>query len=85
MDPEMRELLKRNAKLAEENNTLLHKMRRSALWGNVFRVVYWIVILFVSFGAYYFLEPYAKKAVGVYQGAQADLDSFKKFRDSFHF
>ncbi len=58
MTPEEKSLLERTYKLAEENNTLLHSMRRSARIANVMRVLYWVVIILLSYGAYFAIQPY---------------------------
>ncbi len=58
MTPEEKSLLERTCKLAEENNRLLKGIRRSARWSSVMRYVYWIIIIVLSFGAYYFIQPY---------------------------
>jgi hypothetical protein len=58
MTPEERSLLERTASLAEENNQMLRSIRRSGRISLAFRAAYWILILLVSFGAYYFIQPY---------------------------
>ena len=32
-------------RLVKENNRMLHKMRRNAIWGGVFKLVFWAAIL----------------------------------------
>lgn len=51
------ELLEKILSLNEENNLLLKKIRRQQKWTNVFRVIYWILIVSTVFGLYYFLQP----------------------------
>jgi len=58
MTPEEKSLLERTNKLAEENNRMLRSMLRNARWSTVFRVAYWAIILFLSVGAYYAIQPY---------------------------
>ncbi len=60
MTPEEKSLLERTNKLAEENNRLLRSMLRNARWSVAFRVAYWAIILFLSVGAYYAIQPYMK-------------------------
>ncbi|HTK33569.1 MAG TPA: hypothetical protein VL335_03465 [Candidatus Paceibacterota bacterium] len=64
MTPEEKSLLERTYKLVEENNDILIKMRRGARITNIMRIVYWAVILIVSFGAYYFIQPYLNFMLG---------------------
>jgi hypothetical protein len=65
MTPEERSLLERTYKLSEDNNQILHSIRRSNRLAAVARVFYWIVIIVVSFGAYYFIQPYFNMLTGM--------------------
>lgn len=73
MTPEERSLLERTYKLAEENNEILRSIRRSTRVSMVFRVLYWVVIIIVSFGAYYFIQPYIDMMLGAYKQVQGSL------------
>jgi hypothetical protein len=53
MEPEEREMLKKTLELAQENNKMLHRIRRGMFWGRIMRVVYWIIIIGVAIGVYY--------------------------------
>ena len=64
MSPEDRSLIERIYKMTEENNSLLISIRRNARIGTAMKVVYWIVILGLSFGAYYFIQPFLKAITG---------------------
>jgi len=64
MTPEEKSLLERTHKLAEENNAILHSLRRSACWSTIFKVIYWIVILGLSVGAFYAIQPYVNLMTG---------------------
>ncbi|MEK7585844.1 MAG: hypothetical protein AAB477_01255 [Patescibacteria group bacterium] len=73
MDPETKQLLKESLELSKENNHMLKKMVRSQRWTNVYRVVYWGIIIFSSVGAYYFIQPYLSNLVNVYTGGVSGL------------
>ena len=64
MTPEEKSLLERTYKLAEENNAILHGLRRSARWSIVFKSIYWIVIIGLSVGALYTIQPYLNIMTG---------------------
>ncbi|MDD5165376.1 MAG: hypothetical protein PHG25_02460 [Candidatus Pacebacteria bacterium] len=64
MTPEEKSLLERTYKLVEENNNILISMRRGARITNIMRIAYWVVILVVSFGAYYAIQPYINVMLG---------------------
>jgi len=73
MTPEERSLLERTHKLAEENNHILHSMRRMDRISTLFRVGYWIVIIGASVGAYYLIQPYVESMLGLYKDAQSSI------------
>ncbi|MGC9605742.1 MAG: hypothetical protein ABSF56_03260 [Minisyncoccia bacterium] len=58
MTPEERSMLERACQLSEENNKILRGIRRSNRFTSILHVLYWIVIIVVSFGAYYYVQPY---------------------------
>jgi hypothetical protein len=58
MTPEERSLLERTYQLAEENNQILTSMRRRGRLGLIFRICYWVIIIGISIGAFYFIQPY---------------------------
>lgn len=75
MSPEERELLNKSVSLAEDNNKILHSMKRSMRYASIVRAIYWIFIIGSALGAYYFIQPYIDKLVGVYGGAKSDLNN----------
>ena len=75
MTPEEKSLLECTYKLVEENNSILRKMRRVARWGTIVRVLYWVVIIGVGVGAFYFLQPYIDSARGIVDQAQSTFKS----------
>ena len=75
MTPEEKSLLERTYALAEENNNILRKMRRSNLISTIFRVAYWVIIIGLGLGAYYFLQPYLMSAVDILNKGQAAIHS----------
>ncbi|MDE2031065.1 MAG: hypothetical protein KGI58_02270 [Patescibacteria group bacterium] len=66
MDPETKQLLQENLDIAKENNLMLKKMVRSQKWTNIYRVVYWGIIILSSVGAYYFIQPFLGNLLNVY-------------------
>ncbi len=75
MSPEEKKLLEKSVNLAEDNNRMLHSMRRSARWASIFRAIYWILIIGSALGAYYFIQPYVDQMVNIFNGAKSDLDN----------
>ena len=77
MTPEERSLLERTHKLAEENNEILRSIRRTNRFSVIMRVLYWAIILVVSFGAYYFIQPYLETMLGAYDQIQGSLQGIQ--------
>jgi hypothetical protein len=75
MDPEAKELLKKNLEVEEENNQMLKKMVRNQKLTNIYRVVYWSIIIFSSLGAYYFIQPYLSNLLNVYTGGVSGFNN----------
>jgi hypothetical protein len=65
MSPEERQLLEKTYSIAKENNQILKSMRNHARLGTAMRVLYWVAIIALSLGAYYFIEPYLKVLTGL--------------------
>ena len=82
MTPEEHELLKRSIVLAEENNDILRGIRSSMRLARFMTVLYWVIIIGISFGAYYFVQPYLQQLLGVYGGAKSNIDTVGKILDT---
>ncbi len=93
MEEDIKSLLKRNLELTEENNEMLHSMRRRAFWGGVLKFIWWVAILFVlpALAYYLYLAPYVTEALNTYgkfqsgveeaQGIKAKFDANNPFSD----
>lgn len=85
-DQRIRELLEQNLELNQQNNELLHKIYRSIVWRRIIRIVYWVVIIGVAIGAFYFLQPYVEVLFETYEqfrnGIQQNsaVDGAERFR-----
>ncbi len=75
MSPEDRSLLERTLKLAEENNIILKSIRRSNRISMAVRALYWIVIIGLSVGALYFIQPYIDFLFGALNGGGKTTDA----------
>ena len=81
MDSETRDQIGKILELTEENNKILRKMRRSILWGRIFHTLYWVIIIGISIGAYYYVQPYLENMIKALGGAQSTMELFAKFPD----
>jgi hypothetical protein len=76
MEPEEREILKKTLELAQENNKMLHAIRRSMFIGRIVRIVYWVVIIGAAVGIYYYIGPYIEGAIRAYGSVKSDIKTF---------
>lgn len=83
MDPKDRELLEKTFNLAEENNVLLRKIRRSLRVSQAVRITYWVLIIGLSIGAFYFIQPYIDQLLETYSGLQSDYENVQGVFRSF--
>ena len=81
-DQELKALLQQSLKLTQENNKMLHAMRRSARWGIFFRIIYWFVILGGLAFSYYFIQPYLTAVLGAYEQIQGSLGQIQEQRNA---
>ena len=79
MDPESKKLLEHTYALTEENNKMLHSIKRSMFLARIMSILYWLVIIGVSVGAFYFIQPYIDQLMGVYGKASGVINSFPSF------
>jgi len=87
MDDELLGAIKEVKALAEDNNKILHGMRRNARIARVWRIFYWLIILGTGVASYYYLQPYINSMTQAYKNIQAaqdkvgsfDIDSFKNY------
>jgi hypothetical protein len=66
VDPETQKLLKETLEVNKENNILLKKLVRSHKMATIYRVVYWAIIIFTTFGAYYLIQPFLGNLLNTY-------------------
>ncbi len=76
MDLEEKAILKKTLELSQENNKMLHGMKRHMLFGRIFRIVYWIVLIGATIGVYYYIDPYIESAIDAYGSVKGDIRSF---------
>jgi hypothetical protein len=68
MDTEDKIKLDRALELSEENNAILKKMHRAMRWGRLARIVYWTILIGISVGAFYYVQPYVDQILNIYGG-----------------
>jgi hypothetical protein len=82
MDPEVKQLLEENLRISKENNLLLIKVRNVQRWAQITRILYWVVIIGISFGALYYIKPYLGNLINVYSGGASGVENISDISSS---
>lgn len=82
MDSELKELIKQNLAISRETNELLHKINTAQKWARFFRIFYWLVIIGLSLGLYYYLQGPLEQLLGSYKGLIDGVDKVQKSASS---
>lgn len=81
---EIRSELKKLARLTEENHTILKRVDRRARMAIWVSVMKWIIIIGITIGAFYYIQPFLEQISALYQqitGTKVDFMSlFNKIR-----
>ncbi len=67
----MEELLE----LTKENNKILKKLLSSLRLSRAMRIIYWVIIVGVALGAYYYVQPYVEGLISTYNSIGAGVNS----------
>jgi len=80
---EIKEILKRQTILLQENNLLLKKLHRNALWGFWFRIIWYVALVGLPFALYFYvLEPYFTalgSSYDVFSAGMQEIPGWKQF------
>jgi len=80
-DEELKQLLKRNVEISEESLRILKKINRARIIGNVYSFLKWVIIIGVSAGAYYYLQPYLQKLMDTFNAVNSQANQIKNIKN----
>lgn len=66
--------LERIEEAVEENRKILRALNRARKWGIATKIAYWVFIVAIAFGAYYYVEPYVGDLFEFYSGAKENVE-----------
>lgn len=78
MEPDLEKKLDEILELTIDNNRMLHRMRRMQRWSSVMRGLYWLLIIGLAFGSFYFVKPYFEQLTTVYTQGAANFQTIQK-------
>ena len=77
MDEDTRKLLEETVELTRENNVMLKKLRSAQKNARMWKGIYWVVVITLTYMAYAYAKPYFDQTKALYGAAQQQLQSFK--------
>lgn len=77
MDKDEKDLLEKTLEIEKENNHILKGLRNTNRWTTFFRIAYWVIIIGVAVGAFYFIQPYVNNIINTYENIQNDILNVK--------
>ena len=57
-DEELKVLLRENIEVSKESLKILKKINRGRIFGSIFSALKWTLIIGISFGTFYYIEPF---------------------------
>jgi hypothetical protein len=77
VEPSLEKKLDELMELTTENNRMLHRMRRVQRWAAAMRALYWLLIIGLAFGSFYFVKPYFEQLTKVYTQGAANFSTIQ--------
>ena len=77
-----KEILEKILETTEDNNKLLKKINKGIVLSRVATFIYWIIILGIGVGAYYYIQPYIDGLFDTYDGVRGFLQGVNDFINS---
>ncbi len=83
MDQVVKTLLEETKKLVEDNNKILHSIQKRERLSFLVRILYWLVIIGIGVGAFYYVKPYMEQLMKVYQSIKETEQKIEQLPNSF--
>ena len=83
-DEELKVLLRENIEVSKESLKILKKINRGRIWGNVFSVLKWTLIIGLSFGTYYYIEPFLSQYLDTLRGITSGVENIGKISNNIN-
>ena len=77
MDPILDSRLTAIEEKLEKNQQVLLRIRRVQRNAQLFKVFYWILILMLAFGSFYYVQPYLSQLLETYTGIQTTQEQIQ--------
>lgn len=77
-EEDLKVLLRENIELSKESLKILKKINRGRIFSNVFSLFKWTVIIGISFGAYYYIEPFLSGYIDTLKSITSGVENVSK-------
>jgi len=81
-EEDLKVLLRENIEISKESLKILKKINRGRVFGNVFTALKWTVIIGISFGAYYYIEPFLSGYVDTLKSLTSGVENVGKISNN---
>ncbi|MBI5045538.1 MAG: hypothetical protein HZC14_00820 [Candidatus Niyogibacteria bacterium] len=81
MDEELKKLLQRNLEVSEESLKILKKISRARIMAAVYNTLKLAIIILLSVGAYYYVEPMINNLMGTLNQLTGGAQSAQQIQD----
>lgn len=78
MEEDLKVLLRENLEVSREGLKILKKINRGRVFGNIVSALKWAIIIGISFGAYYYIEPFLSKSLDAFSGLSSGVEKIGK-------
>lgn len=83
-DEELKILLRENIEVSKESLKILKKINRGRIFGNIFSALKWMLIVGVSFGTFYYINPYLTKYLDLIVGLTSGVEDVGKISNNIN-
>ena len=81
MEEDIKHLLERNLQATEKTLALVKKMHKAMIWGRIFHVIKWGILIAILIFVYIKVQPYLAQSIKILHDAS---ESLKKVNSVFH-
>lgn len=78
MEEDLKVLLRENLEVSRESLKILKKINRGRVLSGVFSALKWVIIIGISFGAYYYIEPFLSSYLDIFKNLSSGVENIGK-------
>lgn len=81
---ELKVLLRENIAISKETLNILQKINRARITAGILRALKWFVVIGVSLGSYYYVEPYVSKYFEIIRDLSSGVENIGKVSNNIN-